>query len=138
MLMLMLLVDTCSTQVSGGKRQLPHMALRKFMSLVFKNRTDISPLNPLAAIFLCMANVSDLRDFILSNTYKAQLKPEKNKPCSVDLNISGEWDAQEVYHGGRHLSLAQHFALCGSKRHSFRISCHFVANGQRRAFSFEK
>jgi len=40
------------------------------MSLVFKNRTDISPLNPLAAIFLCMANVSDLRDFILSNTYK--------------------------------------------------------------------
>lgn len=111
----------------GNKHQMPNLAQRKFMRMVFKNRTDVSPLNPLAALFLCLSQVPALRDYFLSDAYKAQLKPEKNKSAggadSVhaaaasmgDLNISGEWDAQDVYHGSRRLSLAQHFALCGTR-----------------------
>jgi hypothetical protein len=101
-----------------GKHQMPNLAQRRFMRLVFKNRTDISPLNPLAALFLCLSQVPALRDFILSDAYKAHLRPEKNKSSPADpleemsaLNISGVWDAQNLYHG-RRLSLAQHFALC--------------------------
>lgn len=107
----------------GNKHQMPNLAQRKFMRMVFKNRTDVSPLNPLAALFLCLSQVPALRDYFLSDAYKAQLKPEKNKSAGADsvhaaeasmgdLNISGEWDAQDVYHGSRRLTLAQHFALC--------------------------
>lgn len=94
---------------------MPNLALRKFMKLVFKNRSDISPLNPLAALFMCMSQVSELQQYFLSEAFKADLKPEKNKTREpADLGISGDWDAQDVYHGSRRLSLAQHFAYCGT------------------------
>lgn len=99
-----------------SKRQMPHLALRRFMKLVFKNRSDISPLNPLAALFLCLSQGTELQKYFLTDAYKANLKPDKNKHSSAPaaLGISGEWDAQEIYHGSSRLSLAQHFALCGT------------------------